>query len=74
MKFPDLFKCHVCQPFTPIGMDGWERCLSVQIWNFLSIPKNYFFFELTPTHSNQYPLPTHPGWGLTQPSIPLWVG
>ena len=21
----------------------------------------------------QYPLLTHPGWGLTQPSIPLWV-
>ena len=22
----------------------------------------------------QYPLPTQPGWGLTQPSIPLCVG
>ena len=22
----------------------------------------------------QYLLPTQPGWGLTQPSIPLWVG
>ena len=22
----------------------------------------------------QYPLLTQPGWGLTQPSIPLWVG